>query len=218
MSVAVIDDVIDDFHIAAYNAGTEGRSWGGATYMGVKLWKWPGDLQLYQELVWELKPKTIIETGTAYGGSALFFAHLLDGLGAGKVVSVDMKAVENSYPKHPRISYFGGRSSTDSKVLDAVQYHYNFFGDPVLLILDSDHAKAHVLGELKAYASFVPPNSWLVVEDTNVNGHPVYPEHGPGPQEALDEWLPKHPDFRLDEARASKYLFSMHAWLRRRRV
>ena len=217
MSVAVVNP-IDDFHRLFYDSANDGRTWGGATYMGIKLWKAPSDLQIYQELIWELKPKTIIETGTAYGGSALYFAHLLDATSRGKVVSVDVNPVSNNYPRHPRIAYVGGYSSADSRVVNAVHSYFDFSGYPTLVILDSDHAKDHVLAELKAYASFVPPGSWLVVEDTNINGHPVYPEFGPGPQEALDEWLPGHPDFKVDEARASKYLFSMHTWLRRRRV
>ena len=221
MTVALAD-AVDDFHIASYNAAQEGRSWGGAIYMGIKTWKWPCDLHLYQELVWELKPRLIIETGTAFGGSALYFAHLLDAIGVGKVVSIDLKPVENNYPRHPRITYFGGHSSVESYLLHQVQQIYDFTGGPTLVVLDSDHAKHHVLDELKSYGSsyagFVPPGSWLVVEDTNVNGHPVYPEHGPGPQEALDEWLPKHPDFKVDEKRAVKFLWSMHTWIRRQRV
>src|SRR5262249_62428676 len=110
----VEDAAIDDFHVAAYNAAQGGRSWGGATYMGVKTWKWPCDLHLYAELVWELKPRLIIETGTAFGGSALYFAHLLDAIGSGKVISIDLKPVENSYPRHPRIAYIGGHSSPGS--------------------------------------------------------------------------------------------------------
>ena len=211
------EHVIEAFHIEAYNSAKDGRSWGGATYMGIKIWKWPCDLHLYQELIWELKPRLIIETGTAFGGSALYFAHLLDALGSGKVVSIDIEPVKNSYPRHPRIVYFGGWSSLEDLLISEVG-RWAEGVDPRLVILDSDHAKDHVLRELNIYADLVPPGSWLVVEDTNVNGHPVYPEHGLGPQEALDEWLPKHPDFKPDEARASKYLFSMHTWLRRRRV
>ena len=218
MSIVASDLSVDQFHIVAYNAAQEGRSWGGATYMGIKLWKWPCDLALYSEIVWELKPRLIIETGTAFGGSALYFAHLLDAIGTGKVVSIDLQAVQNNYPRHPRITYLGGHSSRDAAVVFEVQRIYDFTGGPTLVVLDSDHAKAHVLGELWVYASFVPPGSWLVVEDTNVNGHPVYPEHGPGPQEALDEWLPKHPDFKVDERRATKFLWSMHTWMRRQRV
>jgi len=213
------------FHRLVYEAGSKGVSWGGATYMGTKMWKWPCDLQLYQELVWDLKPWLIIETGTAFGGSALYFAHLLDALGHGKVVSVDVTEVQQSWPKHPRIAYISGKSSVDPNTLAEVRSYYNWHSERhtgshpnTLVILDSDHKKEHVLAELEAYSRFVNPGSWLVVEDTNVNGHPVYPEHGPGPQEALDVWLPKHEDYKVDEARAAKYLFSMHTWLRRRRV
>src|SRR5262249_41589898 len=197
----VEDAAIDDFHVAAYNAAQGGRSWGGATYMGIKTWKWPCDLHLYAELVWELKPKTIIETGTAFGGSALYFAHLLDALGAGKVVSVDLKPVENNYPRHSRIAYVGGKSSTSPEELQEVRaWAYglaDIYGSPTLVVLDSDHSKEHVLDELKMYSAFVHPGSWLVVEDTNLNGNPVYPDFGPGPKEALDEWLPRHPDFKV---------------------
>jgi len=225
-----LKEVSDEFHRLFYNVAAEGRTWGSATYMGIKIWKAPSDLHLYQELVWELKPKTIIETGTAFGGSALYFAHLLDAIGSGKVVSIDLKPVENNYPRHPRITYIGGHSSTDSIVVKEVERWHDWPGilkhgekiyhdfAPTLVVLDSDHAKDHVLAELRAYASFIPPGSWLVVEDTNINGHPVYPEFGPGPQEALDEWLPKHPDFKVDEKRAAKYLWSMHTWCRRQRV
>jgi len=209
--------IVHEFHKLAYNAATDGRSWGGATYMGIKTWKWPCDLHLYAELVWELKPKLIIETGTAFGGSALYFAHLLDAVGSGKVVSIDLKPVENNYPRHPRIAYLGGRSSTDSWVVSEVQLFHMHSGGPVLVVLDSDHTKDHVLAELRAYSSFVPPGSWLVVEDCDINGHPVYPEFGPERYEAVEEWLPINPSFREDKMKASKYMFSFHRWFRRRR-
>jgi len=90
-------------------------------------------------------------------------------------------------------------------------------GRPCLVVLDSDHSKAHVLRELEFYSTLVSPNSWLVVEDTNLNGHPVYEDFGPGPQEALEAWLPRHSDFKAEVGRQTKYLFSMHTWLRRMR-
>jgi len=219
-----ISTTIDDFHKLAYEAATQGRSWGGATYMGHKIWKWPCDLQLYQEVIWEVKPHLIVETGTAFGASALYFAHLLDQVGWGKVVSVDVNEAQGKYPKHPRIAYVGGKSSTSNDMLAEVRGYVNHFCEPRLgkgrcmVVLDSDHSRNHVLAELAAYAQFVSPASYLIVEDTNVNGHPVYQEHGPGPQEALDVWLPKHPDYRVDDTKASKFMFSMHTWLRRVRT
>ena len=70
-----------------------------------------------------------------------------------------------------------------------------------MVILDSDHSQAHVSAELSAYAPLVTPGCYLIVEDTCVNGHPLYPDHGPGPMEALDAFLPQHPEFEPDPAR-----------------
>lgn len=211
-------EVVEEFHKLFYDAALQGRSWGAASYFGVKLWKSPIDLQLYQELIYELKPQLIIETGTNNGGSALYFAHLLDHLSAGKVVTIDIQPFKQEYPRHPRITYLADRSSTDHRVLREVRSLFDFTGGPTLVVLDSDHSKDHVLKELNAYLPFLRPGSWLVVEDTNINGHPALPEFGPGPQEALDEWLPAFPDFRMDERRQSRYLFSFHTWLRRMRI
>jgi len=87
-----------------------------------------------------------------------------------------------------------------------------------MVILDSDHSEEHVTKELEAYAKFVTPGSYLVLEDTNLNNRPVLKEFGPGPGEALDKWLPKHPEFGLDNRVPSYHLFSQHSWLKRRRV
>ncbi len=70
--------------------------------------------------------------------------------------------------------------------------------DRVLVILDSDHSQAHVAAELEAYSGLVRKDGFLVVEDTNVNGHPTAPEFGPGPMEALDAFLAEHPEFMID--------------------
>ena len=179
--------------------------------MGIPIQKWPCDLQTYQEVIWETKPDTIIETGTLFGGSALYFAHLLDAIGNGRVVTIDIENIQDwEYPKHPRITYLLGKSSTDSSVLERVK---SLASGKTMVVLDSDHSKAHVLKELQLYAPLVTSGNYLVVEDTNINGHPVSPEFGPGPQEALDEWPNRR--FLLDTGRPAKFEFSFHTWLYR---
>jgi cephalosporin hydroxylase len=205
----------DQWHIWEYEEAREGRSWGGAKYFGIKLWKRPAELQLYQETIYEVKPALIIETGTFNGGSALYFAHLLDQLSHGRVVTIDIAPFSSQYPKHHRIEYWGGASSTLIEPYAAASSAARVADGPVMVILDSDHAQAHVLEELKFYAPLVTPGSYLVVEDTNVNGHPVFADHGPGPHEALAEWLPQNPDFRVDESKANKFGYSYNSWLRR---
>jgi len=213
--------LIDDFHRLWYDEAPKGLTWGSTTYMGVKVWKSPMDMWLYQELIATIQPALIIETGTAFGGSALFYAHLMDQIGHGKVLSIDLNPVQKTYPRHPRISYLGGYSSTHLQAvkeaglaaITAVQGR-----GAVMVVLDSNHAQKHVEQELRCYAQLVTPSSYLVVEDTNVNGHPVYPDHGPGPAEALETWLPQHPEFAADARLPARMLFSMHTWLRKERT
>ncbi len=85
-----------------------------------------------------------------------------------------------------------------------------------MVILDSDHSRDHVAKELELYADLVTPDSYLVVEDTNVNGHPVNRTHGPGPMEALDRFLASRNDFYRDRNR-ERYLmtFNPKGFLRR---
>jgi cephalosporin hydroxylase len=86
----------------------------------------------------------------------------------------------------------------------------------VLVVLDSDHSRDHVLAELRAYAPLVTPGSYLVVEDTNVNGHPVYEAFGPGPMEAVQDFLKERDDFEVDRSREKFLLtFNPGGWLRK---
>jgi cephalosporin hydroxylase len=90
-------------------------------------------------------------------------------------------------------------SSTSLEVVAAVK---ELIGDrKALFILDSDHSKAHVLAEMEAYAPLVTPGSYMIVQDSAVNGHPLLPDFGPGPWEAIDEFLPRHPEFTSDRTR-----------------
>lgn len=200
----------DSFHRLYYDSAV----WKDTFWLGVRTQKCPLDLWIYQELVHELRPDLILETGTAHGGSALYLASVCDLLGRGEVVTVDITPVEGR-PRHDRISYLTG-SSTADEIADELE-GWVAGREQVLVILDSDHARDHVLDELRIYSRFVTPGSYLVVEDTNVHGHPVLPEHGPGPMEAVEAFLGESDEFELDPTREKFFLtFNPRGFLRKR--
>jgi cephalosporin hydroxylase len=193
------------------------QTWLNTFWLGVPVRKCPTDLWIYQELLFQTRPTVIIETGTCGGGSALFLAHLGDLLGGIRILTVDLTSANPPHPlpAHPSITYLSG-SSTDLSIVAAVRAQLRP-NDRVMVILDSDHAAAHVRAEIDHYAPLVTPGCYLIVEDSNVNGHPVYPRHGPGPLEALLDWLPAHPEFQVDRQREKFMLtFNPSGYLRRR--
>jgi cephalosporin hydroxylase len=202
------------FHHRYYN--DRATTWGNTKWLGVGLSKCPLDLWVYQELLTEIRPALVVETGTFDGGSALFFASCLDLLGDGRVITIDV-APRAGRPQHDRITYLTG-SSTDPAILEAVRSAAEG-ASPVLVVLDSDHAYEHVLAELHAYSPLVTPDSYLVVEDTNVNGHPVLRDFGPGPYEAVDAFLSSGGPFARDLSREKfRLTFNPGGWLRRLRT
>jgi cephalosporin hydroxylase len=205
------DDVVRPFHRMYYDS----KVWRDTYWQGVETEKTPLDLWIYQEIVYELKPDVIVETGTFDGGSALFLATICDLAGTGKVITVDLET-RPYRPKHPRITYVEGHSSTSAEAVGKVK---EGLGDAkkVMVILDSDHGQPHVLDELRIYSAFVTPGQYLIVEDTNINGHPVLEEFGPGPMEALDIFLRKNKDFEIDPSREKFFLtFNPRGYLKRR--
>jgi cephalosporin hydroxylase len=178
-------------------------TWNNTEWLGVQLWKNPLDLWVYQEIVFEVKPALIIETGTYRGGSAYYFASLCDLLGQGQIVTID-RSDNKHRPRHPRIEYWIG-SSVAPDIVGKLEARVAETDGPVLVVLDSDHREPHVTKELAAYHGFVTPGSYLIVEDTNINGHPVNPFFGPGPMEAVEQFLPAHPEFEIDRSR-EKYM------------
>jgi len=198
--------IIDDFHRLYYRRAYFDKKIDDPTvsstikWQGIPIGKLPLDLWIYQELIWQTKPDVIIETGTWMGGSALYLADLCKLMGKGIVVTIDNSLIKRICVGRDNLIYVLG-DSEDVEVRDVVVQQTIKSGNRVMVILDSDHRKDHVLKELDLWAILVTKGCALIVEDTNVNGHPVREKHGPGPKEALDEWLPKHPEFKIDKLR-----------------
>ena len=206
-------NIIDQFHRLYYDGYGKGLTWGNTFWRGVKTEKCPLDLWVYQEIIQDLKPDLIIETGTRFGGSALFMADVCTLVGNGRIVTIDIDAPEGR-PQDDKITYVSG-SSVAGDIVTKVKGMIEA-DTKVMVVLDSDHSKAHVFKELQAYAPLVSKGQYLIVEDTNVNGHPVADDFGPGPMEAVDEFLSSNSEFSVDDSREKFYLtFSPRGYLRK---
>lgn len=206
-------EVVRQFHDLYYRrwlaqvADTINLSW-----FGYQVFKCPLDLWVYQELLVRTRPDFVIETGTWCGGSALYFAMLLDQIDHGRIVTVDIDVKPNR-PQHSRISYLTG-SSIDTAVISQVREAVG--NHRAMVVLDSNHSESHVYDEMVAYSSFVQVGDYLVVEDTNVNGHPAYPDFGPGPMEAVNKFLSGNDEFVVDQT-CERFLMTLNpkGYLRR---
>jgi cephalosporin hydroxylase len=202
----------------------EAKLWKHSSWLGIPIKQWGTDLVVFQQMLWEQRPSVVVETGTAAGGSALFFASILELLGSGRVVSVDitqseeMKCTVASRPGGGRVDFVAG----DSKAPETLTRVRELVGGDrnVLVLLDSNHGYAHVKAELEAYAEFVSPGNLLVVADTICRELARLPGHAhlreDNPLRAVDEFLREDPRFQRDE-RWEKFLvtFSPGGFLRR---
>ncbi len=179
------------------------------TWLGIPIIQLPEDIVMVQELVWKIRPDVIIESGVAHGGALILYASILELLGRGRVIGVDIEirkynrlAIE-SHPMARRISLIEG-SSTDPTTVASVR-DLIAPGQTTMVMLDSNHTRAHVLRELELYGPMVTPGSYMIVFDEVMpmvadapNGQPTW--HADNPLEAVREFLASHPEFEIDRS------------------
>ncbi|WP_272937655.1 CmcI family methyltransferase [Mycolicibacterium tusciae] len=199
------DEIADEYH--KYYYGT--MIWSTTSWRGIPCQKSVSDMWNYQEILHDLKPALVVEFGTLCGGSAVFFADILRGQGA-KVLSVDIthKNVHDRARQDPDVMLLESSSSAPD-VASRIRDLRSEFPGPVFAILDSDHSKDHVLAEMKLLRPLLVSGDYVVVEDSNVNGHPVLPGFGPGPFEAIEAYEAEFPnDYAHDRERENKFGFT----------
>ena len=198
-------EVISNFHNLYFRLN-EKKSGLLLSWMGYQTGKLPSDLWVYQEMLYSIRPDLIIECGTHHGGSALFLANMLEMLGSGRVITIDLYP-RDGRPEHELITYLSG-SSTDKKIFNLITEQISP-NDRVLVILDSDHTMDHVQAELELYKSLITVGSYLVVEDTFLGGHPSHENFGPGPMKAVKQFLNSNSNFIIDKS-LEKFLFTLN--------
>ena len=194
-------------------------------WLGVPVIQTPEDLILMQELVFDVQPDFIIEIGIAHGGGLIYYASLMEVLNKGKVIGVDVeirphnKKVIEVHPLFKRIELIQRDSVSDETIRELRKVVPK--NSRVIVCLDSDHTKAHVLRELELYQEFVAPGCYIVVFDTNTSklaelGACDKKYIGNGPKEAVDEFLKERADFEIDKKYNKLYVStSIDGYLRR---
>ena len=194
-------------------------------WMGRPIIQYPQDIMAMQEIIWEVQPDLIIETGIAHGGSLIFLAAMLElnaacgGPANGHVVGIDIdirahnKTAIEAHPMFRRITMIEGSSIADDTIgrVRTIAADYK----RILICLDSNHTHDHVMAELNAYADLTAVGSYCVVFDTLVEdmGEDAFPDRpwgvGNNPKTAVWEFLKSHPEFEIDKSVDGKILISV---------
>ncbi|MBN1275017.1 class I SAM-dependent methyltransferase [Candidatus Woesearchaeota archaeon] len=177
-------------------------------WLGVPIIQSPEDIVLMQELIYDLKPDVIIDIGIAHGGSLVYYASLLELIGKGEVIGVDIDIREHNrevledHPLFKRIKLLQGDSSSPdmfSKVKALIPDDAS-----VLLCLDSNHTKNHVLNELRLYHSLIKVGGYIVIFDTATSKlaemgscEKMYIKNGP--KEGVEVFLKENDSFVIDK-------------------
>ena len=209
----LLKDLRRNYVRAAANQGWFEHHW-----LGVPIWQIGEDLIRMQQVVSEIKPKWIIETGTKFGGSAIFFGSVLHGLGLteSRVITIDIQGqpeASDAFSKHHLKDYVATYiidSAVAPSAIAQIQRMIEFDPGPTLVFLDDNHNRDHVLTELRAYGAMVTPGSLIVVADTvyeDLAGSPVgkstakYEDMATSnPRAAIDLFLEENSDFIRDDS------------------
>ena len=188
------------------------------SWMGRPIIQYPQDMIAMQELIWEIKPDLIIETGIAHGGSLIYYASLMELIGKGEILGIDIdirdhnRAEIESHPMAKRIKMIQG-SAIDEDIIKRVE-EIAEGKKTIMVCLDSNHTHDHVLKELELYNKFVSKDSYLIVFDTIVEDMPesMYDrpwDVGNNPKTAVWDFLKKNHDFHIDKNIDNKLLISV---------
>ena len=178
------------------------------TWLGRPVIQLPEDMIRVQEVIHRVKPDVIVETGVAHGGSLIYYASLCKATDRGRVIGIDIeirphnRAAVEQHPLAGYITLIEG-SSVAAGTVEQVKALIRP-GERVLVLLDSNHSKAHVRAELEAYAALVSPGSYIVATDGIMGALAGRPGSQPGwdwdnPSEAAREFTADHPQFVLEE-------------------
>jgi len=189
------------------------------SWMGRPIIQYPQDMVAMQEIIWNVKPDLIIETGIAHGGSLVMYASFLELIGKGHVLGIDidirehnLKEIEN-HTMFRRITMLEGSSISDeiAQKVEAVAKDYN----QIMVVLDSNHTHDHVLKELEIYSPLVTFGSYCVVFDTIIEDMPEgsFPDRpwdkGNNPKTAVQEFLKRNNRFEIDKSIQNKLLITV---------
>jgi cephalosporin hydroxylase len=196
--------------------------WSHMWFENVPIEKNPLDLWMMQQIIYETRPDFVIETGTFKGGSALYWAYTLNGMGLenSRVFTSDIQDLTGTAATNPlwkKYVTFYKASSTSPEVVNDIARRLK--GHTALVTLDSLHTAEHVLAEMRAYAPMVNSGSYLVVEDTHMDGVPTDPNFGPGPLSAVLQFMKEggSKDFVQDFSREAFIMtFNPGGWLKRK--
>jgi cephalosporin hydroxylase len=205
--------LVDEYHKYYYCSGR----WQRTSWLGVDAKQCAEDLIVLQQVIWDTKPDLVIETGTFNGGTAYFFGTLFDQIGAGEILTIDIdhSRLDPKAVAHPRVTAHLADSQTEeTRDFAAARAE----GKRTMVYLGADHSEAGVYRELQLYADLVTPGCYLVVADSNLNGHPVpwdatdgpwgtvAKEQANGPYEAIQRFLADRDDFVVDRDREYQLL------------